>query len=384
MTERCQVLVLGAGPAGALAAIAAARSGAETVLLEQELQPGGLGRSQFHRHVCGLFAGGKDEPGPLIHGPLVQELLDRLRARSPSAEPQRMGKVWVWPLEFGLWADVLGDWLRETRGLRCFARQRATAFLAAEDAAGTVATTGQAGDLAFCARVAVDASGHAALAALAGWEREEPAERQLAGCTLRLAGVDASDELLPFRVPDCLRRAADEGRLAAALRFAAFIRAGAASALLRLNLPAETPPPLVAELARAAFDELRERCPAFHGASLLEMSRLEPRDGPRIRGRYRLTGEDVASARRFADAVARGAWPCERWSRESGPSYIHPPAGACYEIPLRSLLSPRSEHVLFAGRALSADDEAAAAVRVMGICMATGEAAGREAARRAS
>jgi hypothetical protein len=382
MVQPCQVLVLGAGASGVLAAIAAARSGAETVLLEQDAAPGGLGRTQLHRHACGLFASGGDAPGPVLHGPLVQELCDRLRARSPSP-PQRMGRVWVWPLPPGHWAETLDVWLRETRGLRCLARQRATAFLPGTDAAGEVVTAGEAGDLAFAVRAAVDASGQAALATLAGWEIEHPAERQLAGCTLRLTGVDTGDELLPYRVPDCLRRAVDEGRLAPALRLAAFIPAGPADALLRLNLPAATPPPLAAQLAAAALAELRERCPAFRGARLLETSPLEPRDGPRVRGRYRLTGDDVACARRFDDAVARGAWPCERWSQERGPTYRYPPAGACYEIPLRALQSPRSQHVLFAGRSLSADDEAAASVRVMGIAMATGEAAGREAARRA-
>jgi hypothetical protein len=384
--QPCQVLVVGAGAAGALAAIAAARSGADTVLLEQDDGPGGFGRSQFHRHICGWFASGTEEPGPIIHGPLVQELCDRLRRRSPSTRPLRMGRVWVWPLEAGQWSEALSDWLRETCALRFLVRQRVTAFAPDDEGAGLVRTSGEDGELDLAASMIVDASGSATVAALAGWDPEQTdaADRQLAGCTLRLAGVDADDALLPFRVPDCLRRAAEHGLLPAVVRHATFIPAGGGFSLLRLNLPAETPQRQVAALAQAALAELREHCEAFRAATLDETSALAPRDGPRVRGRYRLTGEDVVTARRFDDAVARGAWPSERWSQDRGPRYRYVPAGACYDIPLRSLLSPRSDRVLFAGRSLSADDEAAASVRVMGICMATGEAAGREAARRAS
>ncbi len=385
-TRPCQVLVLGAGAAGTLAAIAAARAGAETILVEQDDAPGGLGRTQLHRHVCGLFASGVEEPGPVVHGPLVQELLERLRRRSPGVAPLRMGKVWVWPLDEGQWSETLVVWLRETPRLRCLTRQRATEFLPARDdaGAGTVTTTGGTGELSFTARAIVDATGRAALAALAGWEVEQPAERQLGGCTLRLAGVDTSDELLPYRIPDCLRRAGEGGRLPAVLRFATFIAADAGFSLLRLNLPVETPASRLDGLVQAALDELRERCGAFRGATLAGASGLQPRDGRRVLGRYRLTGQDVATGRHFDDAVARGAWPCERWSKARGPSYLFPPAGECYEIPLRSLLSPRSERVVFAGGSVCADDEAAASLRVMGICAATGEAAGREAAHRAA
>jgi hypothetical protein len=382
MTEPCQVLVVGAGAAGTLAAIAAAREGAQTILLERDDVPGGLGRTQLHRHVCGLFASGTSEPGPILHGPLVQELCERLGRRPQTTTAVRMGKTWVWPLDEGQWSETLVVWLRETKGLRCLTRQRVTRFQPASDDAGEVTATDGAVSTTYSARSLVDATGGARLAALAGWESEKPAERQLAGCTLRLAGVDLSDELLPYRVPACLRRASEAARLPATLRFATFIAAEGFS-LLRLNLPHDTPPARLAELAEAALAELRRGCPAFQGATLAGTSSLEPRDGRRVVGRYRLSGEDVAAGRRFDDAVARGAWPCERWWRDRGPSYRYPPAGDCYEIPLRCLLSRRSERVLFAGRSLSADDDAAASVRVMGVCAATGEAAGREAARRA-
>ncbi len=385
MRQSCQVLVVGAGPSGALAAIAAARSGADTVLVEQDAAPGGLGRSQFHRHLCGWYLGGTEEPGPILHGPLVQEAGERLRRAVPSARPLRMGRTWVWPLEDGAWSPMLATWLRETSGVRLLLRQRVTAFDPAEDSAGLVRTRGDAGEIDVSAGVLVDASGRAAVATLAAWDTEEEAdgERQLAACTLRVAGVEI-DGLLPFRVPDCLRRSAEAGRLPAAVRYTTFIPAddGAAS-LLRLNLPADTPPWQVAQLGHAVLAELRESCPSFKGAVLQEASALMPRDGPRLRGRYRLSGDDVVGAQRFPDAVARGAWPCERWSQSGGPRYRYPPDGTSYDIPLRALLSPRSERVLFPGRSLSADPDGAASVRVMGIAMATGEAAGREAARRA-
>ncbi|WID94284.1 FAD-dependent oxidoreductase [Bosea vestrisii] len=102
------------------------------------------------------------------------------------------------------------------------------------------------------------------------------------------------------------------------------------------------------------------------------------RETRRILGQYVMTQEDVLACRHFDDAIAVASYPID----------IHRPAddgctliwcGDCYDIPYRSLVPQKIGNLLVAGRSISATHEAMGAIRVMATCMAMGEAAGRAA-----
>jgi hypothetical protein len=127
---------------------------------------------------------------------------------------------------------------------------------------------------------------------------------------------------------------------------------------------------------------LRKNCPGLENARLLETgAQVGIRETRHILGDYVLTGDDVREGRRFADAIARCAYPID----------IHDPVGTrgrlegmtggeFYDIPYRCLLPRNVDNLLVAGRCLSADHEAAASARVIPPCYATGQAAGTAAA----
>ncbi|TDH28646.1 FAD-dependent oxidoreductase [Segetibacter sp. 3557_3] len=102
------------------------------------------------------------------------------------------------------------------------------------------------------------------------------------------------------------------------------------------------------------------------------------RETRRIVGQYVMTQEDVLGCAHFPDAVAVASYPLD----------IHHPVGGgctltwcgdCYDIPYRSFLPQRVNNLLVAGRCISTTHEAMSAIRVMAPCMAMGEAAGRAA-----
>ncbi len=104
------------------------------------------------------------------------------------------------------------------------------------------------------------------------------------------------------------------------------------------------------------------------------------RDGGRIQGEYCLSTADVRELRKFPDAICRCSWPIEYWHPVDGVFLEYLPAGAYYEVPLRSLRLRGWTNVLVAGKCLSADRYAQASARVVGSCWAMGEAAGKAAA----
>jgi hypothetical protein len=127
---------------------------------------------------------------------------------------------------------------------------------------------------------------------------------------------------------------------------------------------------------------LRKRVPGFeHSYNAQSGTAIGVRETRRILGDYRLTGEDVLTARKFDDAVARGSYPVDIHDPEGKGTVLRrlPPHEA-YDIPLRCLLPRGLDQVLTAGRCISGSHEAHSSYRVTPIAMATGHAAGACAA----
>lgn len=124
---------------------------------------------------------------------------------------------------------------------------------------------------------------------------------------------------------------------------------------------------------------LQEYVPGFENSHFTKMAPfLGIRETRRIVGQYVMTAEDILSCRRFDDAVAVASYPLD---------IHHPEGGGCtltwcgdsYDIPYRSLVPAKIKNLLVAGRSISTTHEAMSAIRVMAPCMAMGEAAGRAA-----
>ena len=108
------------------------------------------------------------------------------------------------------------------------------------------------------------------------------------------------------------------------------------------------------------------------------------RETRRIEGLYTLTEDDVLSARKFPDVVARNAYPIDIHSPEGkGTTLKHLPNGKAYDIPLRCLIPKKVDGIVVAGRCISGTHEASSSYRIMPVSMATGQAAGVAAAMAA-
>ena len=93
---------------------------------------------------------------------------------------------------------------------------------------------------------------------------------------------------------------------------------------------------------------------------------------------------DLLRGARFEDEVALAAWPMELREQATGARLKFPENGQPCGIPLRALRSKSKENLFAAGRCLSSSHEAQASLRVIGTCLATGEAAGIAASLLAS
>lgn len=381
MRLSCDVVVVGGGVAGVPAAVASARAGADTLLIEQRAGPGGAGVAGMHPQICGLYSNATVPADSLLNGGLVREVCERLHALAPDKRRVRMGKVDVLPYAAAHFQQVSADLLAAELRLRTIFGATVKHASLESGRIGLVAADG----LEIVPRAVVDCSGTGVvIGAYPVLHEAAPAvSRQMAGYTVRIGGLAGEVDLLPIRVPYEARQGVETGVLDPRLRFSIFMPGDApGEGLLRLNLPAPLPDPATASCdADALLAHLQACVPAFRTARReAAPSEIMEREGVRLKGLYTLTADDVLGARRFPDAAARCAWPIELWEPGRGPVYRYLEPGQFCEIPVRCLQSAAADNLFCAGRCISATREALGATRVMGCCMALGEAAGRAAA----
>jgi hypothetical protein len=392
--ESCDVAVVGGGPAGIAAALAAARHGARTLLVERGGLLGGNAANAFVHTICGLYQAADDSPPLYAHPGFPSRFADGLRRFGGAGEPERAGRVFVlptYPPAFAAYAAQLCDAAPE------LTVWTDTPLIAADLSGEPVLETRSGAQRAVVhAHVVVDTSGDAAVAALAGaaTDRAAPAALQSPSYIFRVRGV-AAEETHGFgrlRLAYSVAGAARNGDLPAGCE-AVLVRPGAVAgeAYVTLNVakPQDYDPldhaQLAALEARARDDAeslirfLRANRPGFRDCEIGEWPRrIGVRETRRVRGCQIVSGDDLLAARRRADEVAVSTWPIELWDDHRRARFTYPAGPA--SIPLGALISRDKPRLGTAGRCMSASHEALGALRVIATAMATGEAIGIAAA----
>ncbi len=399
------VAVIGAGSAGATAAIAAARDGARTLLVEKLPFLGGTSTAVLDTFY-GFYTPGRSNRK--VVGGIPDDLLAELRTIGPVIErPNTFGAgtgITYHPDELKV------AWERLARRAGVHVLLHAFVQDAIRDAAqvtGLVVAT-KAGLQCVRARVVIDASGDADVCALAGVPFEaagEVAPAQTLTTTFRVANVDVarrqslkkeqlhalmaeaagqlgyrlprregSDHItpVPHMTATIMTRLASVGR-----RDGALINATDPALLSSAELDGR-------EQALEYLRFLRDRVPGYGQARLAALgTQIGVRETRRVHGLYRLTKEDVLSARQFDDQIGLCGAPIEDHHEGADTKWLYLPDGQCVGIPYRALVPAGLDNLLVAGRCFSATHDAHASVRSMGQCMAMGQAAGTAAAHAA-
>lgn len=382
------VIVAGGGTAGTAAAIASARAGAKTLLLERHGCLGGAATVRNVLTLCGLYTLG--EQAQMVVGGIGAEVVERLRGLDAITPPQRFRGVFaVFEPEamkrvFDEMAAEAGVDLRFGAFVTDAAREgdRITGLTFADHGGQTRVRAG-----AF-----VDCTGEGDLAAFGGAAtRYGNAD----GVNLGTLGTRFGG------IPREVTVTADQIAAAVAAQgFAPGTVTKDRCVIVRLPISGD----MVLYLASADYDprdglslsraEVAVRRQAWAyldavrtipgcGNAYLASSGPEigTRESRHLNCRHHLTWDEIAGRRRFDDCIALGAWGAEWHDRgDFKSSFDYPPEESAYEIPLRCLHSVDTPNLFCAGRLADGDRKAGAAIRVMGTAMATGQAAGVAAA----
>ncbi|MFO7632446.1 MAG: FAD-dependent oxidoreductase [Caldilinea sp.] len=392
--DSADVVILGAGSAGCTAAIAAARNGADTLLVERYGFLGGTSTMVLDTFY-GFYIPGND--ARRVVGGIPWEIVERL---------QRYGMVIERPSSYGAGQAVTYDpptlqvvWEQAAQeaGVRLRLHTFCVDVQKENDRVTGIVVAGKSGLGLITGKIFVDTSGDADLCFRAGAPFQfagEDGPAQSLTTTFRLGNVDEARALKVKRAD--LVRLMKEANLSGDFRLPREegsvhrtpVRGVVATNMTRVAYVDGTDP---VELTKAEVEGrrqameyvrfLRERIPGYEQAYLINFStQIGIRETRRVYGDYRLTREDVLSARHFPDAIAQCGAPIEDHHPGSDTRWEYLPTGATYDIPFRSLTPQAVANVLTAGRCLSATHDAHASVRSMGQCMAMGQATGTAAA----
>jgi hypothetical protein len=402
------VLVVGGGISGVTAALAAARHGANTALVQSRPVLGGNGSSEMRMHITG--ANCHNGKADMVETGILMELLLENKRRNPYHS-------------FSIWDSVLWEKVRFQENLTLYLN---TTLDEAQTDGGRItgivcrqATTETT--YAFDADVYVDATGNGTLGFLTGadyrigsegkaefGEPNAPDEpnRTTMGNTLLFIAEDKG-EPVPFEKPFWAYTFTEED-----LRFRGHgnvtiphgengvteeYNADSGYWWIELGGTSEDiirdTEKLTEELYKCVYgiwDHIKNG--GDHGAENYALSWVGSvpgiRESRRLVGDYLLQEGDVGGNRIFGDAVAYGGWPMDE----------HPPLGlfhkgppvrylnfpGCYSIPYRCYYSKNVDNLMMAGRDISVSKMALGSVRVMGTCAVGGQAAGTAAAMAAA
>jgi len=387
--EPFDVAVVGGGSAGTAAAIAAARCGARTVLLEKGPCLGGAATLRNVLTYCGLYTLG-DEPRQAVAG-VAEEVLRGLRRLDAVTGPQRHRGVFV---VFDPEAvKLVLDSLCAEAGVHVLLGAFVCGATRSDGRIVDVSWQDHGGRHTIRARAFVDASGEGDLGGFAGAATRygNDGAVNLGTLATRFGGIPRDAAVSADQLTAAVQAARSAGRGPFSKDRSVLTRLPLSGDIV-CYLASEDYDPRDAASQSAAERRGRQQAWAYldvirglPGCANAYLASTGPEFGTRearhIEAVHRLAWEDVVEGRPQPDSIALGAWGVEWHDRETlQSSFIYPPGKTAYEIPLRCLISRDTANLFAAGRVVDADRQAGASLRVMGTAFATGQAAGVAAA----
>jgi len=424
MKDKYDVIVAGSGSAGLAAALASARQGASTLLVERYGYLGGMLTAGLVAHY--------DPIDQIEASGIAREIYERLKERGAIKEFDMTGIE----MPFRFWQGGCGidaeeyknlafDMVKEA-GVDLLLHTWVTGAIKEGDSVTGIEVFNKSGRKEIYAKNVVDATGDADIAAMAGVPFSLGDEDGIMSSTLCFTIGGADMEKLYAYLEENPDELGNHPRLGKYIRdprkssilqgFYKLIRKAKEAGDLTIELPEPgvgmvvlpMPGTLHVNAIRQpgmntvdaedlttmeikqheAMEQLvrfmRKYIPGLENVYVLASAALVGvRESRRIHGEYQMTIDDIKNGTPFSDAIVRTKWghtdvhsgKSMQWSFE----FIEGP----YYIPYRSLVPLKVDNLLVVGRCISATKKAMASIRIMPLCSMTGEAAGTAAAMAA-
>ncbi|MFP4382463.1 MAG: FAD-dependent oxidoreductase [Spirochaetia bacterium] len=390
INETYDLAVVGGGMSGLLAAIAAARHGAKTILIQNRPVLGGNASSEIRMHICGALSNNHSRPDSRETG-ILEEIMLENAYRNPQSS-------------FSVFDTILWEKAAFQDGLTLRLNTHMTDVFTSGSRIDNILCEQLTTEKSFQIRASIyiDATGDGTLAHLAGADSMRGREGQSAfdephapekpdhytmGNTLLFQAKDAGRPVR-FEKPfwaDTFSEADFKYRELEEITSGYWWIELGGDSLDTVSDGEQIRDDLLKKLY-GIWDHIKNSGNYPSENLVMDWVGFLPgkRESRRIRGWYVLTENDVLAAKKFNDTVAYGGWPMDLHvpggllSKDEPTTFLEVPE--VYGIPYRCLLPHGVDNLITAGRAVSASHIAFASLRVMGTTAVIGQAAGTAAA----
>jgi len=396
---QADVVVCGGGPSGFIAAIAAARNGANTLLIEQYGFLGGMATTALVGPISKF-----NFRGERIVSGIPEEFINEMAARGGAIIDLPSGNVPYDPEEY----KYVSMLMVEEAGVRILLHTNVVNCMEDQNMPGGIThliVENKSGRQAIETKYVIDCTGTGDVVSKSSlpWVMRNQKGSELQPMTLyfRLGGVE-TDQLVLLAAEDGVKYASKElndllaGEVSAG-RLSNFggpwavhgstIRDGEVSVNATRYSGDATCGTDMSDAERKLRKDVykilrifRERAPAFRNAYLIDTAtQVGIRETRGIIGLYTMDDKDILHPQSFYDTIAYGGHPVDIHKAKDAKQEVNF-LRAPYPIPFRSIVPRGSHNLLVAGGCISATREAFASIRVQAQCMALGQAAGTAAA----
>jgi hypothetical protein len=396
-----EVVVVGGGPAGIAAALAAGRAGRSTICIERYGFLGGAGTAAGLSTFCGLHAVVHGKHEQVVHG-LADEILARLESMGGLNEPHLtiQNQIMAQAYDISAFKIAADELMTEARVQLLFHAFATGVRMRDERRIEAVFVETKSGRFAIRGQIFIDGSGDGDVSAWAGvpYEVGDGAGNMLYPSTMfRINGVDPSKAGRAWElIPGLMDEAEKQGRRFP--RKKPIVRPQRNPIEWRANLTQIRNPNGTAvsgidarelsygevEGRRQCWDTFRfikESAPGFESSYIVEIApQIGIRETRRVRGEYALTGDDILQCRDFDDTIGVQGWPIEAHIKGDVKFVFAPQTSRGFNaIPYRIIVPQKVDNLFVVGRCASMTHEGQSSARVSGPCFVMGQAAGTAA-----
>ncbi len=393
---RYDVVVCGGGPAGFIAAIAAARKGASVALVEQYGFLGGMATTSYVAPLSVFTYKGRK-----VIGGIPWEFIERLEELGGGLIEKPLGNVAFDPELYKL----LCQRMVLEAGVKLYLHSYLSGCVCGDGRISQVIIENKSGSQALDADVFIDCTGDADLAYMAGVPMQDKSGRPLQPMSsyFILNGVDTDSPMVREAMHHnkqgencyCLPMRKKMLELQEELDIPDFGGPWYCTTLhdgcVAVNVTRVSADACDAEQLSAAECSLREDCfrmagifrklfPEFRNCYVASVAvNGGVRETRNIKGMHVISAQEYLNAFHYEDSISRGAHPIDIHASKGASqsvTFLEEPA----YVPYRALIAEGFPNLLVAGRCLSADRVAFASLRVQASCMGSGQAAGVAAA----
>lgn len=387
-TIETDILIIGGGSAGVAAAIAASSYNQKVTLVERLDYMGGKATAAEVGTVCGLYKYKKSETSEYLVTGFAKQFADQLAKLSSTSPLHNIYGLHYLPYNVDAYKKLC-MYLMQENAVNVLLNSEVIAVEITNLLVRSITIKTNNIIAQINCKSIIDCSGNSCISQFAKLPLIKNEKYQAAAQIFSLKGISETTESnVNLVVLKELKKALLNNQLDDSYKNITIVQGSYHNGSINFKLGI----PIAVSNTKDNLEKLREKAiemihhftnhftihvELFKNASIQHIAaEVGVRVGVRPIGKYILNEEDVLSCMKCDTAIANCSWPIEEWEEHKGLKMRYFNLDDFYQIPADCLISSQISNLFFAGRNISATDEAIASARVIGTCLQTGYAAG--------